>query len=152
MSRKSVEIKLKSGSTVTVDAEDYELLSKFSWYVTPKGYVVTTVTMHRMVTDAPQGVEVDHINGDTLDNRKANLRNCTRSQNIANTRKPRKQGGCSSKFKGVSWDKRAKKWSARVQTNGKSHRRYFDIEEEAALAYDEMAREHFGEFARLNFP
>ena len=151
MSQETAEIKLSDGSVVLVDADDYEFLSKLKWKATKRGYVYTTITMHRLVVNAPQGKEVDHVNGDGRDNRKENLRLCTRSQNIANTKKPRRQGGCSSKFKGVCWDRRVKKWSARVQTGGNSYRKYFDTEEEAALAYDEMAKEHFGEYARPNF-
>lgn len=152
MARKTAEIKLGYGKVVVVDEEDYDLLSKFKWRLSNKGYASATISMHRLLAEAPKGKDVDHVNGDGLDNRKENLRICSRAQNVANTKKPTRKGGSSSKFKGVSWDKRVKKWSARVQPNGKSHRQYFDTEEEAARAYDEMAKEHFGEFARLNFP
>ncbi len=148
-----VEIKLNDGLTAIIDAEDYERVSKHRWTARKGGRCAyTNMMMHRLIIDAPQGVEVDHANGDPLDNRKENLRLCTRSQNIANTRKPRRKKGCQSVFKGVCRHKKSKKWVASVQPGGKSYRRYCDTEVEAALAYDEMARQHFGEFARLNFP
>ena len=147
------EIKLSNGDVVIVDAEDYKRLSKYGWRAAHGGrYAYVTVPMHRFIIEAPEGTEVDHINGNVLDNRKENLRVCTRSQNIANTRKPRRKKGCSSVFKGVSWDKTNKTWVARVQPNGKVYRKTFKTELAAARAYDEMAKQHFGEFARTNFP
>lgn len=104
--------------------------------------------MHRIIVDAPAGMVVDHINHDALDNRRANLRVCTQSQNLGN--QIRKLG--SSKYKGVSWHKAAQKWHARIQKND-AHVSLglFDSETDAARAYDSAAREHFGEFALCNF-
>jgi len=151
MSQKTAEIHCSDGSVVIVDADDYEFLSKFRWHRATRGYATATISMHRLIVGAPVGKEVDHINGEPADNRKENLRLCTRSQNIANTRKPRRKNGCQSRYKGVHWAKTNKKWVAIVAPNGKRYRRYCDTELEAAKAYDEMAKRHFGEFARLNF-
>ena len=100
--------------------------------------------MHALITGFP---ETDHVNGNSLDNRRVNLREATRSQNNWNRGK---QLG-SSRFKGITWDKRDKNWKAQIQVNYKriSIGRFTD-EIEAAKAYDKAAMEHFGEFARTN--
>ena len=104
--------------------------------------------LHQLIYNSEAAV--DHINGDTLDNRKANLRAATRSQNQMNKRK---YGNFSSNFKGVSWNKRTKKWVAYIKLNRKkTHLGYFRDEMKAAQAYDTAARELFKEYARLNFP
>jgi hypothetical protein len=102
--------------------------------------------MHREVLGDPQGV-VDHINGDTLDNRRANLRVASYSGNNRNTRK---RQGCSSRFKGV--DRHRGAWRARITPPGGRQVTlgHFASELEAALAYNAHARRLFGEFARLN--
>ena len=106
----------------------------------------------RQLLSAPDGMHVDHINGNTLDNRRCNLRICTHSENQWN----RKRGHGATRFKGVALlgDKRAvSKWRATVQRHG---RRYtigtFKTALEAALAYDAAAVRLFGEFAAPNFP
>lgn len=105
--------------------------------------------LHRMVMNAPYGVQVDHINGDTLDNRRCNLRLCSHAENQHNKNS---QAG-TSKYKGVYLYKRDKKWRAMIAKNKKNiHLGYFNDEIQAAHAYDEAARQLFGEFARLNFP
>ena len=103
--------------------------------------------MHRLIMDAQERQEIDHADGNGLNNQKDNLRFCTHSQNHMN-RKPTKG---SSKYKGVSWHKAAKKWNARITLNKKTVSiGYFDSEIIAAKAYDEKAIELFGEFAKLN--
>ncbi len=106
--------------------------------------------MHRLIMNAPAGLVVDHIDGNSLNNRKTNLRICTQAQNIHNSRPRRNR---SSKYKGVFWNKVNKKWSVSIRKGDK--RIYlggFDDEIEAALAYDRKAEELFGEFAYLNMP
>jgi hypothetical protein len=98
---------------------------------------------------------VDHINRNPLDNRRENLRVATSSQNNVNKGKIKAVNGkeTSSKFKGVSWDKKAQKWKARIKCDGMStHLGYFDSEEDAARAYDNAAKDRHGEFENLNFP
>jgi len=114
-----------------------------------------TIFMHHEVwrlagRTIPAGHELDHINGDRLDDRIANLRPATRSQNHANE-KIRKSG--TSQYKGVGWHKAAGKWEARIKHNGKLiWLGYFDDEPDAGQAYDTAARRLFGEYAKCNFP
>jgi hypothetical protein len=106
--------------------------------------------MHRQILDAPEGVWVDHIDGDGLNNRKSNLRLCSAIENARN-RRPRPN--CRSRYKGISWHKRQKKWAVRIGKRGKGiHLGSFDDQIEAAVAYDRKAEKLFGEFAYLNFP
>lgn len=140
-------IPLTQGKFALVDDEDFEYLNQFKWTIIKRTYAGRRdgILMHRVIMNTPSGMETDHINGDGFDNRKINLRICTRAENGRNMKK-RKDG--SSRFKGVCWDKSRGTWNARVQE--KFIGRFFD-EENAALAYDKKARELFGEFARTNF-
>lgn len=108
------------------------------------------IAMHRWVIGAPSGMEVDHINGNGLDNRKCNLRLATRSGNRANTRKVLRRA--SSMFKGVTWNSCRRRWVAEVWAGRKHYLGGFDSEVEAARAYDAEARRRHGEYACLNFP
>jgi hypothetical protein len=159
------EIPLTRGKVAIVDDTDYEWLSQWKWscHINRSGncYAVRTawnprryIRMHRLITDAPRHLEVDHINGDGLDNRRSNLRLVTRSQNTQN-RKP--YPNSTSRFKGVSFNKRLGKYEAQIQVRqGRVKRKFhlglFYSEEEAARIYDAAAAHHFGEFAKLNFP
>lgn len=147
-------IQLTQGKVALVDDEDYEWLSQSKWHYTHQGYAARRasgrmVLMHREIVGTEGSADTDHINGNKLDNRRCNLRVCTRSQNLIN--RPSLRG--SSNYKGVSWSVRDRKWLAHSYHSGKSH--YigtFDDEREAAAAYDKAAKRAFGEFARLNFP
>jgi len=141
----------------TIDEADMPLISGHKWTCFPMGstfYAVRgaggrNVYMHRLIMSVPRGLEVDHIDGNGLNNQRSNLRIATRSQNMANTG-PR---GGSSRFKGVSFHKRAAKWQAYITVE--NHRHYLGLhgdEVSAAQAYDIAAREAFGEFAKLNIP
>ena len=151
------EIKLTQGKVALVDDADYEWLSQWKW--TYGGYAFRMIRdgtrkqrmiyMHRVIMDAQPGEQVDHINRDGLDNRRENLRLCSSSQNNGNQRKTRG----SSRFKGVSWHKEGRKWQTGIKLHGtQRHLGLFTDEVEAAHAYDDAAREKFGEFARVNFP
>lgn len=147
------EIQLTQGKVAIVDSEDSVELSKYKWYFASAGYACrrkdgVIVYMHREITGALRGEVVDHINHDTLDNRRSNLRRCTQSQNMANARivKP-----TSSGYKGVGWFPRDQKWRARICVNGKGcHLGLFDSAEDAARMYNFWARDIFGEHALLN--
>jgi hypothetical protein len=143
------------GLFATVDAADYRKLSKHKWYAYRRGrkiYAVCktrgkTVYMHRMIMRPRQGYLVDHIDGNGLNNRRCNLRVCTRQQNQAN-RKPR---GGSSRFVGVYRHK--DKWVAGITYRGAYYYcGIFDDEVEAAKARDRKAYEIHGPYAYLNFP
>lgn len=110
-----------------------------------------TVHMHRIIARAKPGEIVDHINRNTLDNRRSNLRLCTAAQNVIN--RGYSKPGKTSKFRGVSWNKKDRKWVAQIGAKG-GHIRlgYFKDEVEAAKAYDKAAVELHESFACLNFP
>lgn len=151
-----------------VDDTDYEALSEYRWSLaghkaryaagtsryaaraSRSGSSRKTLYMHRLVMNAPSGVNVDHANGNPLDNRRQNLRFCNQSQNNANGRMGR---GTTSRYRGVFWDKARNRWRVSIQVRGRNNNigRFTD-ETEAAKRYDVAAREAFGEFATLNFP
>jgi hypothetical protein len=156
-------IPLTQGQFAKVDDEDYERVNKFRWcanWMNGKSFYAihsyrrdngthTGMSMHRLVMGAKNGQNVDHIHHDTLDNRKSELRICTQSQNLMNKGKSRNN---TSGFKGVSWRKDCKKWIALIRKENKTYNLgYFSTKEEAAIAYDQKAKELHGEFAFLNF-
>ncbi|MBB6677499.1 HNH endonuclease [Cohnella lubricantis] len=104
--------------------------------------------MHREVLNAPDGFEVDHINGNTLDNRKSNLRIVTHQRNMHNVSS---HGDSSSQYRGVFWNKQKLKWTAQICLDGKRrHIGHFVNELDAARAYNQEAIRLFGQYARLN--
>lgn len=160
------EIQLTRGYVAIVDDEDYERVAQHKWQanIFPRAdgslnvYAQRGVRksdgcksvqrLHRFILDAPAGMDIDHINGNSLDNRRSNLRVCTRSENMCNQR-PRACG--SSAFKGVSWFKRDAKWRAQIRIDGKTiNLGCFTSEIDAARAYDAAATKNYGEFARTN--
>lgn len=152
--------KKAAGRVAFIDDGDCELVSRYRWNVWEyKGrgpYARTTdsrnrvILMHKLITGYAR---TDHANGNGLDNRRSNLRRATGQENSRNTRA---RSGASSHFKGVSYVKARNQWAAYIIVRMNPRQRiflgYFDIEEEAARAYDMAAVEHFGEFAWLNFP
>ena len=159
------EILLTQGQVALVDDSDFEFLSQWKWCARysnghwdalrssrTKDGKCYTIKMSRQILglelgDKRQG---DHQNHNTLDNRRDNLRICTNQENNMNRMSNQNS---SSKFKGVSWYERCKKWQVHIQIDGgRKHIGYFNKEKNAALAYDAAAIREFGEFAHLNFP
>ena len=156
-------ILLSQGKCALVDAEDYEWLIKKKWYADNTnrkiwyaktnlshagGAKKATAYMHRIILNPPKGMHIDHINHDTLDNRRSNLRICTAGQNRANEIK---RDGFTSKYKGVSRCKQTGKWCVFIKINRKNRNLgRFPTQKEAALVYNKEAKKLFGEFALLN--
>jgi len=117
-----------------------------------KRYVIY---MHRLIMQCKKDNKlfVDHVNHDTLDNTRINLRIVTRQQQQQNLRGMKNKVGKTSKYKGVSWNAHAKKWivQCRKKTAGKMYIGLFDDEYTAAKAYDEVAKIEHGDYACLNF-
>lgn len=157
-----------------VDDCDYEILNDIPWSALivgagrdrPLVYALGTVgcdgkrrLMHREVWKLmcvgvlPSSQEIDHKDHGEhggLDNRRSNLRLATRLQQLGNSRKKLRT---SSQYRGVYWHARASKWAAQISVgNWPKYLGIFERQEDAGRAYDAAAREHFGDFARLNFP
>lgn len=140
-----------------VDADVFDYLNTWKWHYGKKdGYArrgtkikgkSKTYLIHRLIIDIPIGMQIDHINGNRLDNRRENLRVCTPKQNARN----RSLQANSSGYKGVNWDKQMKKWRSKIKIDGKQiFLGLFDNKLDAAKAYDKSAIELFGEFAHPN--
>ncbi len=157
-------IKLTQGKYTIVNVEDFEQLNQYKWHYSLCDYAKRTVYktddkgrkqvdiyMHKTVCPAPEGMIVDHINRNKLDNRSVNLRPATRKQNSWN-RKFKKENK-KTRYNGISWRKDMGKWRVRLTVNGRRESfGYYANETEAAKAYDRVAKKYRGEYACLNFP
>lgn len=162
------EIKLTKGYVALVDDSDYDHLSNYKWFASIcnggkvyagrnskyiKGVKRFHISMHRYLLgliNTDRNTVVDHIDGNGLNNQRANLRICSRSVNNANKKS---KVGSTSKYLGVSLWKRLSGttcWKAQISNKGTIHIGFFETEEAAALAYNIKAIEIRGEFARLN--
>jgi len=148
-------IKITRGEYALVDDIDYEKIAAHKWFCKPMGnnkYAAREVDkkiiyMHRIILGAKAGQICDHINGNSLDNRRANLRFCTRGQNAKN-RGVNKNN--TTGIKGVTWYKRLKKWRAQIRVDYKlEHIGLFDNKNDAEIAYKQAAKKAFGEYARI---
>ncbi len=147
-------MKAEKIAETVIDATEANNVKGIKWGLSYYNYAKTDANIEERVLSRwlmrpiPRGIEIDHKDGDTLNNRKSNLRYATSSQNSANTlRKPR----ASSNFKGVYFDPRNSRWYSRATYQYKTY--YlgrFDSKTEAALAYNKKAIEIHGEFAKLN--
>jgi len=146
-------------ATALIDREDADFVSDYVWHLHKAGHCTylrgykrgqpgasrALKYLHRLIMDAPAGMDVDHINGNGLYNRRENLRVCTRSQNNANRHRTQSK---SSPIKGVHFEKYTGRWRAEIHLNGKRHTLgRFDHIEDAAAAYAAKAAELFGDFA-----
>ena len=132
-----------------IDLDDIELIKNIKWGLRKDGYAFnrTVGLMHRLITNCPSNMVVDHINGDKLDNRKSNLRICTQAEN--NRNKNKYKG--NRKYKGVFWNKKANKWYSQIRINNKCiNLGYFDDELEASIAYDRAAILYYGVYCKTN--
>jgi hypothetical protein len=161
-----ITLKLTQGKTAIIDESD-EALCVFTWCAHRMGnrYYAhrncpekhgKLISMHRTILECMlsrallPGEEVDHIDHDGLNNSRSNLRLVSRSQNNANQRKRR---NCSSRFKGVCWNKQHKKWKVEIAFEYRHmYVGCFDDEVDAARAYDRSAKKIFTTFCNLNFP
>lgn len=157
------EIQLTRNKVTIIDDEDYLRVNSLKWYAQ---YALSTKSFYaarrgsknefgkrpilylaRYIMNCPVGYLVDHINRNTLDNRKENLRICTLRENIINSSAIIK----TSKYKGVAYDKGINKWRVRCNYNGKQITiGYTKDEVEAAVLYDNNIKKYYGEFAVLN--
>lgn len=155
------EIQLTQGYSTIVDDKYYNDLIKYKWHVSKNSnndyyarrrYSNKLLNMHRIIMKLAgfniNGFIIDHINGNTLDNRIENLRLANKSQNTINSKISKHN---TSGFKGVSWDKSTQKWVVRIKANNIQYNlgRFID-KIHAAKVYNEAALKYFGEFARLN--
>ena len=151
------QIELTQGMFALVDNEDFDEINQYNWCFA-QGYAMRKVTisgkqktlyMHRLITNCPADMDVDHINHDKLDNQKSNLRVCSNSENRRNQKV--RTYAKSSVYKGVCFDKQHGKWRAEIGLNNKlKYLGLFTNETDAAIAYNVAAIELFGEFALLN--
>lgn len=131
-----------AGNFLVVDDIDYDRMKDIKWFLNSGGYASGSYQgkkylAHRFVMNAPKGITVDHVNRNRLDCRRSN--------------RPGKKG--SSKYKGVAWVERDKRWLAHIRIDyKKKNLGYYVVEEDAARAYDQAARLQWGDFAVVNFP
>lgn len=153
-------IKLTKGRYALVDDSDYDELSNYKWcviknlntfYATSHAYIDdkrTTIRMHRIIMNPPEGMIIDHKNGDGLDNQKSNLRICTYSENSRNINSHKNS---TSKYIGVSYSSSYGTWLSMIMVDGKNKSLgYFKTELEAAIIRNIAARKYYKEFAKLN--
>jgi hypothetical protein len=159
-------IPLTQGFSTMVDDEYYEELNKHKWYAHRHNNAFyaqrnqkrgeyshrrsrKTIFMHHAIMgDKKIGIDIDHINHNTLDNRKENLRLCTHAENRRNSMSVIG----TSRYKGVCWHKKKRVWLAQISYNNRTEfLGHYSIEIDAARAYDNKAKELFGEFANINF-
>lgn len=157
----TVLVPLSGSRYATIDAQDAECILAFKWSASPEGYArrkrqvadgpgAFYIYMHREIAGTPDGMKTDHQNGNTLDNRRDNLRWATNAQNGQNKTTSTKS---MSGFRGVTFHGQSGLWHASIHAEGKRYSlRYYNSPEDAARAYDQAAKELHGPFASLNFP
>lgn len=153
-------VPLTQGLVAVIDRIDGGLVGRLCWRASidrRSRYAIADIVkgngrksvigMHRLILSTPSGVQVDHVDGDGLNNRRSNIRICSPSQNHQNLR----VSGGTSRFKGVGWCRQKRRWRAQIKQDGHSfHCGYFASEIDAAKAYNVAASKRFGEFACLN--
>lgn len=155
------KIPLSQGKFARVDRKNYDYLNQWKWHYT-HGYAVRRIHkrlrsneytgnyiyMHRLIMQTPEGMVSDHINGDGLDNREDNLRNCTQTQNLINRKV---QSNSLSGIKGVRWNKHKNRYEPNITVDGKKvYIGRFKTIEEATEAYKQASIKHFGEYTHAS--
>ena len=168
-----MNITLNNGECAVVDDADFEVVHEVgfasgliwrgtiadtTWAAKPRSHTTYAISrlggtlelrLHRVVMNATADQMIDHINGNGLDCRRANLRIASAGENSANRKKSKNQS--TSRYKGVALQKATRKWSAHIRIDGiKKHLGTYETEAEAAIAYNIAATQAFGEFAKLN--
>lgn len=156
------EIPVSKGLVAIVDEEDYPEISKFTWHARKDGHFYYPATwvgprktrkyvmMHQMIMGVIPGKKIDHIDRKPLNNSRSNLRHVDHRTNCLNTAM---WASNTSGYRGVSWHQVRRKWRACIGVHGKMiDIGHFSSAEDAARAYDQAAREFFGEDAFVNFP
>lgn len=144
------KIPLTQNKIALISDVDFQLINRYKWFFC-KGYAMRSINrwkkkilMHRLITNCPKGLEVDHINHNSLDNRRENLRICTATENHRNTMKHKVN---KTGFKGVNFRSDGKGFEAKIRFNGKKiHIGSFKKAEDAADAYDKKAKILFGNY------
>lgn len=158
----TIEIPLNNGLVALIDEDDDPLVRQYHWWAKESdnerlyaitepmvNYQKSVIRMHRLILGFPNTPDIDHWNGNGLDNRRSNLRAATHSQNMMNRPAPITN---TSGYKGVSWHRKAGKWMAMIWDRNKQIYLGLYVDPvEAALAYDAAAIRLHGEFAYLNF-
>jgi hypothetical protein len=153
-------VPLTKGYEAIIDAADIHLVEHWNWHAKVDGKLVYArqdaavngkkqrYSLHRAILSAPEGMDVDHVNGNGLDNRRSNLRLATRSENLRNRGRNRNN---KSGYKGVSLFRQTGRWQARIMHNGRYHHLGFFADPKTAHdAYSEACLRYHGEFARAN--
>ena len=147
-------IPLTKNQFAVVDDESYDYLNQWKWKLDSKGYAVRqtsrklpprkNIYMHREIVKTPEGMFTDHKNFNRLDNRKENLRICTKRQNQIHQFNSRNKTG----YRGISWNERDKAWVVQISTElGIVKRKQVKDKELAIQIYKELSKEYYGEFA-----
>jgi hypothetical protein len=155
-------VTLTRGCQAVIDAEDAPKAARHNWVGFPRGHLMYARTiiqvngkpralfLHQLVMGKCYGLDVDHIDGDALNNRRSNLRFATRSQNLRNSRK-QSRVDLTSIHKGVSFLPKYERWWSRIRVDGRNLALgCYATSEDAARAYDAAADHYFGEFAKTN--
>jgi hypothetical protein len=155
-------VTLTRGCHAVIDAEDAPKVAQYNWCAFPRGHLMyaraciqvngkpRALFLHQLVMGKCYGLDVDHIDGDPLNNRRSNLRLATRAQNICNSRK-RRRAKLSSVYKGVAFLHKNQRWWSRIRVEDRDRSLgCYATPEDAARAYDAAADHYFGEFAKTN--
>lgn len=133
-----------------IDLEYVDLVKDYKWYLATRGYITNNKVgkLHQFIMNPQDGLVIDHVNGDKLDNRESNLRTCTQQQNTMNRST---SSNNTSGHTGVCFDSRRNKWFAHIQINGKrKFLGYFKTKEEAAEVRRQAEIDYFGEYRRVD--